>query len=247
MATMLAVLTTDALLDSAAATDLLRAAVGVSFNCLTVDGAESTNDTVLLLASGAAGPVEAGEFGGLLADACRDLAIQMADDAEGSTRTVFLTVTGAARRHRGSEAGREPHCQLPIGQVLLVRPRPLLGKDRRPDGSSRDRLRSRRPSPSTTAGRSFTPMEPCPAGGQRRVALAAHMAGRRTRPGQSTSARAAGTRRGWSPPISPMPTSTRTCGLREDPWRTTWTRSTPTLAGTPDSGFSPRSSGPVRT
>jgi glutamate N-acetyltransferase/amino-acid N-acetyltransferase len=113
MATMLAVLTTDALLDSAAATDLLRAAVGVSFNCLTVDGAESTNDTVLLLASGAAGPVEAGEFGGLLADACRDLAIQMADDAEGSTRTVFLTVTGAADDAEAAKGARDTaNCQL---------------------------------------------------------------------------------------------------------------------------------------
>ena len=63
MATMLAVLTTDALLDAPAATELLRAAVGVSFNCLTVDGAESTNDTVLLLASGTAGPVATDEIG----------------------------------------------------------------------------------------------------------------------------------------------------------------------------------------
>ena len=113
MATMLAVLTTDALLDAPAATGALRAAVGVSFNCLTVDGAESTNDTVLLLASGAAGPVEADQFDGLLADACRDLAVQMADDAEGSTKTVFLTVTGAATDTEAAKGARDTaNCQL---------------------------------------------------------------------------------------------------------------------------------------
>ena len=113
MATMLAVLTTDALLDATTATALLQAAVGVSFNCLTVDGAESTNDTVLLLASGTAGAVETDAFGDLLADACRDLAIQMADDAEGSTKTVFLTVTGAADDAEAAKGARDTaNCQL---------------------------------------------------------------------------------------------------------------------------------------
>jgi len=113
MATMLAVLTTDALLDATTATDLLRSAVGVSFNCLTVDGAESTNDTVLLLASGAAGPVDAETLGLALSDACRDLAIQMADDAEGSTKTVFLTVTGAANDAEAAKGARDTaNCQL---------------------------------------------------------------------------------------------------------------------------------------
>jgi len=113
MATMLAVLTTDALLDATTATALLQAAVGVSFNCLTVDGAESTNDTVLLLASGTAGAVETDAFGDLLADACRDLAIQIADDAEGSTKTVFLTVTGAADDAEAAKGARDTaNCQL---------------------------------------------------------------------------------------------------------------------------------------
>ncbi|MDG2426814.1 MAG: bifunctional glutamate N-acetyltransferase/amino-acid acetyltransferase ArgJ [Acidimicrobiales bacterium] len=113
MATMLAVLTTDALLDATTATDLLRSAVGVSFNCLTVDGAESTNDTVLLLASGSAGPVATDEMRAALSDACRDLAIQMADDAEGSTKTVFLTVTGAANDIEAAKGARDTaNCQL---------------------------------------------------------------------------------------------------------------------------------------
>jgi len=113
MATMLAVLTTDAAVDAGTATGLLRDAVGVSFNCLTVDGAESTNDTVLLLASGAAGPVDEVALGTALADACRDLALQMADDAEGSTKTVFLTVTGAATDAEAAKGARDTaNCQL---------------------------------------------------------------------------------------------------------------------------------------
>ena len=113
MATMLAVLTTDAEVDPGTATKLLRSAVGVSFNCLTVDGAESTNDTVLLLASGAAGPVDVERLGLALSDACRDLAIQMADDAEGSTKTVFLTVTGAANDAEAAKGARDTaNCQL---------------------------------------------------------------------------------------------------------------------------------------
>ena len=113
MATMLAVLTTDAEVDPSTATDLLRDAVGISFNCLTVDGAESTNDTVLLLASGTAGPVDTADLGAALADACRDLAVQMADDAEGSTKTVFLTVTGAVSDAEAATGARDTaNCQL---------------------------------------------------------------------------------------------------------------------------------------
>ena len=113
MATMLAVLTTDAAVDPETATGLLQSAAEGSFNCLTVDGAQSTNDTVLLLASGSAGPVEPEVLGGALADACRDLAVQMADDAEGSTKTVFLTVTGAASDAEAAKGARDTaNCQL---------------------------------------------------------------------------------------------------------------------------------------
>ncbi|HJO19427.1 MAG TPA: bifunctional ornithine acetyltransferase/N-acetylglutamate synthase, partial [Acidimicrobiales bacterium] len=113
MATMLAVLTTDAEVDPATATELLRTAVGTSFNCLTVDGAESTNDTVLLLANGTAGPVDPDALGAVLADACLSLSVQMADDAEGSTKTVFLTVTGAASDAEAAKGARDTaNCQL---------------------------------------------------------------------------------------------------------------------------------------
>ena len=113
MATMLAVLTTDAEVDATTATELLRAAVGTSFNCLTVDGAEPTNDTVLLFASGSAGPADPGALGAALAEACLSLAVQMADDAEGSTKTVFLTVTGAADDAEAAKGARDTaNCQL---------------------------------------------------------------------------------------------------------------------------------------
>ena len=96
MATMLAVLTTDA----AATPEQLKAAllhgVAGSFNVLDVDGCTSTNDTVLLLASGLAGPVDQAALEGAVADACRSLAEQMCGDAEGATKVVRFTVTGAA-------------------------------------------------------------------------------------------------------------------------------------------------------
>ena len=113
MATMLAVIATDAEIDSLSATGMLQDAVSASFNCLTVDGAESTNDTVLLLASGESGPVDKSALAEALNEACKSLAIQMADDAEGSTKTVFLTVTGAATDEEALKGARDTaNCQL---------------------------------------------------------------------------------------------------------------------------------------
>lgn len=95
MATMLAVLTTDA----AATPEQLKAAlvfgVADSFNALDVDGCTSTNDTVLLLASGLAGPVDKSALNAAVAEACASLAAQMCADAEGATKVVRMTVTGA--------------------------------------------------------------------------------------------------------------------------------------------------------
>ncbi len=102
MATMLAVLTTDVAVDPRALRVALQRAVGESFNQLTVDGCTSTNDTVLVLASGALGNPPIG-FGGrgyhALTDAltavCGDLAEQMGRDAEGATKFARITVVGA--------------------------------------------------------------------------------------------------------------------------------------------------------
>jgi glutamate N-acetyltransferase / amino-acid N-acetyltransferase len=96
MATMLAVVVTDAAVAPAALDAALRAAVDVSFNCISVDGDMSTNDTVLALANGGAGEVEASEFGAALTGLCQDLAQQIVRDGEGATKFITIRVNGAA-------------------------------------------------------------------------------------------------------------------------------------------------------
>lgn len=95
MATMLAVLTTDAAAEGPQLLSLLRMAVAGSFNEMTVDGCTSTNDTVLLLASGRSGPVPPDALGAALAEACESLSAQMVADAEGATRVATIRVVGA--------------------------------------------------------------------------------------------------------------------------------------------------------
>ncbi len=97
MATMLTVLTTDAVVDAPVLDEALRAAVRVSFDRLDVDGSMSTNDTVLVLASGASGvAADPITFTTALTTVCRDLAQQMQADAEGVTKRITVRVTGAA-------------------------------------------------------------------------------------------------------------------------------------------------------
>ncbi len=113
MATMLAVVTTDARIEPAALDAALRAAVGASFNRISVDGDMSTNDTVLALASGAAGvDVRAGDdaFAAALTDVCTSLAKQIARDGEGATRLVELCVTGAATESQAHRVGDAIAC-----------------------------------------------------------------------------------------------------------------------------------------
>ena len=107
MATMLAVLTTDAQVDPGHLTAMLREAVAHSFNDMIVDGATSTNDTVIALAGGRAGVVDLDDVGAAIADACVDLAAQMAADAEGSTRTATILVRGAASPGEARRAARK--------------------------------------------------------------------------------------------------------------------------------------------
>jgi glutamate N-acetyltransferase / amino-acid N-acetyltransferase len=107
MATMLAVLTTDAEVDPATAAEVLAEAVAGSFNAITVDGCTSTNDTVILLASGAAGAVDRSALAAAVGEACLDLATQMVGDAEGHTKVVRVTVTGAATDDEARTAARQ--------------------------------------------------------------------------------------------------------------------------------------------
>ncbi|HWF59295.1 MAG TPA: bifunctional glutamate N-acetyltransferase/amino-acid acetyltransferase ArgJ [Nitrospira sp.] len=102
MATMLAYLTTDAAIAPAALQLALKSAVDQSFNCITVDGDTSTNDTVLCLANGLAKnrPLQQGtrpyrEFERLLTDAARELALMICRDGEGVTKVVMIWVEGA--------------------------------------------------------------------------------------------------------------------------------------------------------
>ncbi len=113
MATMLAFMTTDAALSPDLLQRVLATAVGRSFNRLTVDGAQSTNDTVLALASGAAGDADHVEIQAAFDSVCEDLALQMADDAEGSTKTVIVRVQGARSDEEAAVAARAvANCQL---------------------------------------------------------------------------------------------------------------------------------------
>ena len=96
MATMLAYLTTDADVSRDDLQRILADAADRTFNTLNVDGATSTNDTAILLASGRRGKPDLAEFADAVHKVCEDLAFQMAEDAEGMTKIVLLRVTGAA-------------------------------------------------------------------------------------------------------------------------------------------------------
>ena len=113
MATMLTVITTDAVAERAALQRALVTAVDASFNLMTTDGSRSTNDTVLVLAGGAAGhpPITAGTAGAhaltdALTEVCASLSDQMARDAEGATKFVRLTVKGARSNGEALRAAR---------------------------------------------------------------------------------------------------------------------------------------------
>ncbi len=97
LATMLVVLTTDAALDAEALDAALREATRVSFDRTDADGCMSTNDTVVLLASGAAGIVpDHAQFTAAVTDVCLDLAAQLINDAEGASHTIAVTTVNAA-------------------------------------------------------------------------------------------------------------------------------------------------------
>ena len=116
MATMLAFLTTDAALTPAELTPILQAAADATFNCLTTDGATSTNDTVMLFASGRKRrPTDIARFADDVRQVCEQLMLQMARDAEGMTKLVTITITGAATEAEARHAARS------IGNNQLIK------------------------------------------------------------------------------------------------------------------------------
>lgn len=108
MATMLGVITTDAQIDVDVLRGMLNAAVDVSFNCISVDGDTSTNDTVLLLANGASGVYidrrdwsvgsDYAIFSEALTHVCKELSKLIVRDGEGASKFIELTVTGARNK-----------------------------------------------------------------------------------------------------------------------------------------------------
>jgi glutamate N-acetyltransferase/amino-acid N-acetyltransferase len=107
MATMLAVLTTDAVVDPVVLDQALRHAVDRSFHALDIDGCASTNDAVIVMASGASGVAPSiAEVEDALDAVCRDLAHQVAADAEGATRVITIMVDGAADAAAARRLGR---------------------------------------------------------------------------------------------------------------------------------------------
>jgi glutamate N-acetyltransferase/amino-acid N-acetyltransferase len=107
LATMLVVLTTDALVPAAGLDEALRAATRVTFDRLDSDGCMSTNDQVTLLASGASGvKPDPAAFAEAVTEACRSLALQLQADAEGASHDIAIEVRGAVTEDDAVEVGR---------------------------------------------------------------------------------------------------------------------------------------------
>ncbi|MGW2300305.1 bifunctional glutamate N-acetyltransferase/amino-acid acetyltransferase ArgJ [Streptomyces sp. NPDC001809] len=107
LATMLVVLTTDADVDSAGLDSALRGATRVTFDRVDSDGCMSTNDTVLLLASGSSGTTPGQEdFTAAVREVCDDLARQLIGDAEGASKDIRIEVVNAATEDDAVEVGR---------------------------------------------------------------------------------------------------------------------------------------------
>ncbi|WP_029430534.1 bifunctional glutamate N-acetyltransferase/amino-acid acetyltransferase ArgJ [Blastococcus sp. URHD0036] len=107
LATMLVVITTDAVVPAEVLQPALATATGLSFERVDSDGCLSTNDTVIVMANGASGATPtAAEFTEALTAVCTDLAMQLLGDAEGSTKDIAITVRNAASVQDALTAGR---------------------------------------------------------------------------------------------------------------------------------------------
>jgi glutamate N-acetyltransferase/amino-acid N-acetyltransferase len=106
MGTMLAFIYTDAAIGSKPLAAALKQATRRSFNRVVVDGDTSTNDSALCTATGEAGNVKAAEFSAALEECCRSLAEQIAQDGEGATKLLQITVTGAKKEDDAGKVAR---------------------------------------------------------------------------------------------------------------------------------------------
>ena len=122
MATMLAYVTTDAVIEGKSLQKMLHEAVDQTFNCISVDGDSSTNDTVLCLANGMAGNRKIGltgsahvQFQSLLTEVCHKLAMDICRDGEGATKVVEIQVKEAAS-HKAAK-----HIVQTLSTSLLIK------------------------------------------------------------------------------------------------------------------------------
>jgi glutamate N-acetyltransferase / amino-acid N-acetyltransferase len=136
MATMLAVIMTDAPLEPAAAQEALSTAVGETFNCISVDGHMSTNDTVLLLANGAAAEslparslaaADLAAFRQALLEVCTELAMAIPADGEGATHLVTIEVTGCASREAAHKIAKSV-AESPLVKTAIAGADPNWGR-----------------------------------------------------------------------------------------------------------------------
>jgi glutamate N-acetyltransferase/amino-acid N-acetyltransferase len=155
MATMLVFLFTDAAVPPRILQKLLSASVAKSFNCITVDGDTSTSDTVLLVATGAAGhavpALKSAEdsrlkgFAKALDDICLDLALQVVKDGEGAEKLIEITITGAendrAARKIGLAIANSPLVKTAIAGEDANWGRIVMAIGKAGEKAVRDRLR----------------------------------------------------------------------------------------------------------
>ena len=106
MATMLAFIVTDAAIPPPALQDGLASAVSATFNRISIDACESTNDSVFLLSSGSGPGVDPVGFGDSLTEVCASLAYQIVRYAEGGTKCMRITVSGAYDAEAAADCGR---------------------------------------------------------------------------------------------------------------------------------------------
>jgi glutamate N-acetyltransferase / amino-acid N-acetyltransferase len=106
MATMLCVITTDAVADAETLSAALRTATAATIDRVDSDGCMSTNDTVILMASGASGQPADDDFAGHVLQVCASLARQLAADAEGATKLIDIRVVNAASEDEAVTVGR---------------------------------------------------------------------------------------------------------------------------------------------
>ena len=137
LATMLAYLTTDAAVSSTTLQEMLREACEQTFNCITIDGDTSTNDTVLIAATGVSGaaidsPGACERFAAALREVCLELALAIVRDGEGVTKVVRVKIGGAASVEDARLAARNA-----TPPRLSVERADRVGEPSRQDGDSR--------------------------------------------------------------------------------------------------------------